>query len=50
MIYRYYRDVEKLIPGTKLWACAYKFDNNKTTMGLISKPVYGMLRGVWVEL
>lgn len=45
MIYRYYRDVEKLSPGTKLWACAYDFDNNKTTMGLISKPVYGMLRG-----
>lgn len=45
MIYRYYQDVEKLNPGTKLWACAYEFDNNKITMGLISKPVYGMLRG-----
>lgn len=25
-------------------ACAYEFDNNKITMGLISKPVYGMAR------
>lgn len=45
MIYRNYREIENFKPGTKLWACAYQFDNNKTTMGLISKPVYGMLRG-----
>lgn len=45
MIYRDYCEAEKLPPGTKIWACAYDFDNNKTTMGLISKPVYGMLRG-----
>lgn len=31
--------------GTKLWACAYEFDNNKTTMGLILKSIYGMVRG-----
>lgn len=28
-----------------MWACAYEFDNNKISMGLISKPVYGMTRG-----
>lgn len=32
-------------PGTKVWACAYSFDNNKTTMGLIQKPIYGMIKG-----
>lgn len=45
MIYRNYKEIKNIKPGTKLWACAYKFDNNKITMGLISKPVYGMLRG-----
>ena len=45
MIYRNYKEIENIKPGAKLWACAYKFDNNKITMGLISKPVYGMLRG-----
>lgn len=45
MIYRNYNEIKNIKPGTKLWACAYKFDNNKITMGLISKPVYGMARG-----
>lgn len=45
MIYRNYKEIKNIKPGTKLWACAYRFDNNKITMGLISKPVYGMLRG-----
>lgn len=45
MIYRNCIEIRNIKPGTKLWACAYKFDNNKITMGLISKPVYGMARG-----
>lgn len=45
MIYRNYKEIKNIKPGTKLWACAYQFDNNKITMGLISKPVYGMARG-----
>lgn len=45
MIYRNYKEIENIKTGTKLWACAYEFDNNKITMGLISKPVYGMARG-----
>lgn len=36
---------ELLKQGMKVWACAYKFDNNKTTMGLIQKPIYGVIRG-----
>ena len=45
MIYKEYKDIHNIKPGTKLWACAYSFDNNKTTMGLIQKPVYGIARG-----
>lgn len=45
MIYRNYKEIENIKTGTKLWACAYEFDNNKITMGLISKPIYGMDRG-----
>lgn len=45
MIYRNYKEIKNIKPGTKLWACAYQFDNNKITMGLISKPIYGMARG-----
>lgn len=45
MIYRNYDDINKIKPGAKLWACAYEFDNNKITMELISKPIYGMVRG-----
>lgn len=45
MIYKNCIEIRNIRPGTKLWACAYKFDNNKITMGLISKPVYGMVRG-----
>ena len=45
MIYRNCIEMRNIKPGTKLWACAYEFDNNKITMGLISKPVYGMARG-----
>lgn len=42
---KYKTNCQNIKPGTKLWACAYKFDNNKTTMGLIQKPIYGMARG-----
>lgn len=45
MIYRNYKEIKNIKPETKLWACAYKFDNNKITIRLISKPVYGMARG-----
>ena len=45
MIYRNYSEIRNIKTGTKLWACAYEFDNNKISMGLISKPVYGMTRG-----
>lgn len=45
MIYRNYKEIENIKVGTKLWACAYEFDNNKITMGLISKPIYGIVRG-----
>lgn len=45
MIYRNYNEIRNIKPGTKLWACAYEFDNNKITMGLISKPIYGMTKG-----
>lgn len=45
MIYRNYKEIKNIKQGTKLWACAYQFDNNKITMGLISRPVYGMTRG-----
>lgn len=45
MIYRNYKEIKNIKTGTKLWACAYEFDNNKITMGLISKPIYGMARG-----
>lgn len=45
MIYRNYNEIRNIKSGTKLWACAYEFDNNKISMGLISKPVYGMTRG-----
>lgn len=45
MIYRNCNEIRKIKPGTKLWACAYEFNNDKITMGLISKPVYGMARG-----
>lgn len=42
---KYTTNLESIKPGTKLWACAYEFDNNKITMELIQKPVYGMARG-----
>lgn len=45
MIYKNYSEINNIKTGTKLWACAYEFDNNKISMGLISKPVYGMTRG-----
>lgn len=46
MIYTdYYSEIKNIKTGTKLWACAYEFDNNKITRGLIQKPVYGMARG-----
>ncbi len=45
MKYRNLKEINDIKPGIKLWACAYEFDNNKITMGLISKPVYGMTRG-----
>lgn len=45
MIYRNYKQIKNIKPEIKLWACAYEFDNNKITMGLISKLVYGMARG-----
>lgn len=45
MIYRNYKELENIKTGARLWACAYEFDNNKITMGLISKPIYGMARG-----
>lgn len=45
MIYKNYSEINNIKTGTKLWACAYEFDNNKMTMNLISKPVYGMVRG-----
>ena len=45
MLYRNRKEIQNIKPGTKLWACAYEFDNNKITMGLISKPIYGMARG-----
>lgn len=45
MMYRNYSEINNIKTGAKLWACAYEFDNNKTTMNLISKPVYGMVRG-----
>lgn len=45
MINRNYNEIENINLGTKLWACACKFDNNKITMGLILKPVYGMASG-----
>lgn len=49
MIYRNYNKIRNIKSGTKLWTCAYEFDNNKISMGLISKLVYGMTRG-WLEL
>ena len=39
MIYRNLKEINNIKPGTKLWAYAYEFDNNKITMGLISKPI-----------
>lgn len=36
-----YKDSKGLEHGKKIWACAYEFDSNKTTMNLIQKPVYG---------
>lgn len=38
MIYRSHNEIHSIKPGTKIWACAYEFDNNKITMGLIPKP------------
>lgn len=45
MIYRYHDKINSIKSGTKLWECVYEFDNNKNTMGLISKLVYGMTKG-----
>lgn len=45
MVYRNYKEIKNIKPETKLWAYTYEFDSNKITMGLISKPVYGMARG-----
>lgn len=45
MIYRNYNEINKIKTETKLWACVYALDNNKISMGLVSKPVYGMTRG-----
>lgn len=45
MIYRQYNKINNIKPETKLWTCVYQFDNNKITMGLISKAIYGMARG-----
>lgn len=36
-----YKDSKDLEPGRKIWACAYEFDNNKITMNLSQKPIYG---------
>lgn len=34
--------------GMKVWACAYSTDNNREIMGLIQKPVYGVVDN-WYE-
>lgn len=43
MIYKG-RDLKLLKPEMKVWACAYNFDTNKTTMNLKQEPVYGILK------
>lgn len=45
MIYKDCHEVKDIKHEAKLWACAYEFNNNKISMGLISKPIYGMTRG-----
>lgn len=47
MVFKTDLDMKTLRPGTKLWACAYEFDNNKTTMGLKQKPVHGVVTDTW---
>ena len=40
----------KLEDGTKIWACAYAFNNDKDTMGLKQEPIYGIIsrpKGSW---
>lgn len=44
MIYRDIAEKRKIEHGTKIWACAYEFDNSKMQMRFIQKPVFGEIR------
>lgn len=48
MIYTGIAEKKNIKPGTKIWACAYRFHKDKEMMGLIQEPVYGITRGISV--